>query len=248
MEKLTPKKILRGIKNRLKGLLPQPPPPPRVESPRDQWLREFYTPFAQNERRRIYLSIARYAQINRPIKGHYFEFGCHSGQTMKLAWDNFHHLFDWNLFAFDSFEGLPEIEEIDKQEIWKAGKLRTDEDDFKQMMLDHGIPEDRLKMVKGFYSDSLTEDLSAQILPDKAAVVYIDCDLYASCRDILKWIPPFLQKGTIVVFDDWNCFHGDPEKGERKAWAEFLAEHPTFHFEPFVHTAEAQAFLCIRGA
>jgi hypothetical protein len=47
------------------------------------------------------------------------------------------------------------------------------------------------------------------------------------------------------VFDDWNCFLGDPRRGERRAFAEFCAQHPTFRFEPFYTTDMQQAFIFV---
>ena len=164
---------------------------------------------------------------------------------MRLAWRHFQHLFNWDFIAFDSFEGLPEIDEIDKQEIWQKGRLKTSDRDFIDIVTRAGMPRERLRTVKGFYDDSLTPDLAAELSPRKAAVVYVDCDLYKSTVPVLRFVKSFLQRGTIIVFDDWNCFHGDPERGERLAWAEFLQANPELKFEAFVSTTEAQSFICI---
>ena len=148
--------------------------------------------------------------------------------------------------AFDSFEGLPEIEEIDEQEIWEKGKLDTGEAEFTKIVTSAGLPRSKLTTIKGFYDKSLTPGLAEKLKPKKAAVIYVDCDLYVSTVPVLSFIVQFLQKGTVIVFDDWNCFHGDPDKGERKAWKEFIEGNPQLSFEPFVSTNEAQAFICIK--
>ena len=210
-----------------------------------RWTRNEYMGLAHDNMRYIFLSIARFAHINRPIDGYYMEFGSHEGRTMRLAWRHFQYLFNWDYIAFDSFEGLPEIEEIDKQEIWQKGRLKTEVDEFIRIVTHAGMPSDRLQVVKGFYDDSLTPALSQKLLPKKAAVVYVDCDLYKSTVPVLRFIKPLLQRGTVVVFDDWNCFFGDPERGERLAWAEFLEFNPELIFEPFVSTTEAQSFVCL---
>ncbi len=202
---------------------------------------------AHENMRKVFLSIARFAHINRPVEGYYFEFGSHEARTMRLAWRHFHHLFKWDFVAFDSFEGLPEIEEIDKQAIWGKGRLMTSEEDFVRIVTRAGMPRSRLKTVKGFYDQSLTPELQASLLPRKAAVVYVDCDLYKSTVPVLSFIKPFLQVGTVIVFDDWNCFCGDPERGERRAWQEFRAAHPELRFVDFVSTNEAQAFICVNN-
>lgn len=189
------------------------------------------------------MSCARFLNINRPIGGYYFEFGCHGAFTMRTAWDTFHRLFDLTYVGFDSFEGLPEIATIDRQEIWEKGKLAIRETDFRKIVTEHGVPDDRLITVRGFYDVSLNSDLARSLGPKKAAVIYIDCDLYVSTVPILEFVVEFLQPGTIIVFDDWNCFLGDPEKGERLAWSEFRARHPELRFEQFVATNEAQSFI-----
>lgn len=210
-----------------------------------KWVRETYVEFGRQQRRQIFLSAARFLHINRPIEGYYFEFGCNEANTVRMAWDSFHYLFDFTYVGFDSFEGLPEITKIDEQDIWEKGKLAFAEERFINTCFSHGIPRDRLKTVRGFYDQSLTPELAQQFAPKKAAVIYIDCDLYTSTVSVLRWIPSFLQVGTIIVFDDWNCFNADPDRGERRAWREFVGANPNLRFEPFVSTAEGQGFICV---
>ncbi len=210
---------------------------------RERWVRKHYMAYGMRSREEIFLAIARFAHINRPIRGYYFEFGCHEANTMRMAWRNFHHLFDWTFVAFDSFEGLPEMEANDRSAIFTRGNLATSEEDFVHRCRKAGMPSDRLITVKGFYDDSLTPTLRDRLQPTKAAVVYVDCDLYKSTVPVLEFAVPFLQKGTVIVFDDWFCYHGDPAFGERRAWGEFLDAHPKLRFEPFVTTSEAASFI-----
>ena len=164
---------------------------------------------------------------------------------MRMAWKCFRHLTDWHFVAFDSFEGLPEISAIDRQRIWEKGKLKTAEDSFVRLCMKAGMPRNRLTTVKGFYDQSLTDDLKQRLSPAKAAVVYVDCDLYVYTIPVLKFVKDFLQPGSVIVFDDWNCFLGDPDKGERRAWFEFCQANPELRFEPFVSTGMQQSFLCV---
>lgn len=211
----------------------------------DRWVSREYNKFGLGERKRIFLSIARFAHINRPIRGYYMEFGCHEANTMRMAWDTFQYLFDWTFVAFDSFQGLPEMEQFDRSAIFEPGNLQTAEQDFIRTVTRHGMPRNRLKVVKGFYDKSLTPALAAEMAGQKAAVVYVDCDLYASTVPVLEFVREFLQKGTVIVFDDWNCYHADSEFGERRAWREFLQRYPELSFVQFVGTAEGQAFICV---
>jgi len=165
---------------------------------------------------------------------------------MRLAWDAFHLENDWTYVGFDSFEGLPEIDEIDKMPIWsQSGSLCTSEDEFIRTVVAHGMPRDRVITVKGFYQDSLTTELKKQFLPSKAVVVYVDCDLYASAIPCLEFSRDFLQRGTVLVFDDWFCFYGDPDRGEQRAFREFRERHPGIRFQEFFQTSELKAFICL---
>jgi hypothetical protein len=210
---------------------------------KQRWMARNYEHFRTESRWRVFLSIAVFCYHNQPINGWYLEFGCHTGRTMRAAWDAFHVLYDWNYAAFDSFEGLPELEDIDRMPIWKKGMLKTSEDQFIRIVTRHGLAREKLITVKGFYSESLNQATRERLLPGAAAVVYIDCDLYRSTTQVLEFIKPLLQKGTVVVFDDWFCFHGDPARGQRRAFSEFCLQHPFLRFEPFVQTNEIQSFI-----
>lgn len=208
-----------------------------------KWIHGPHEAFRAETRRSIFMSISIFCFHNQPLNGYYFEFGCHKARTMRLAWDCFHSLYDWTYVAFDSFEGLPEMDPADSMPIWKKGDLKTTEEDFVNTVVAHGIPKEKLKIVKGFYEESLTPALRDQLSPEKAAVVYIDCDLYSSTACALEFAKNFFQKGTILVFDDWFCFHGDPTKGERRAFHEFCKRNPELIFEDYIQTNEAKAFI-----
>jgi hypothetical protein len=233
------KKIIRGVYNKLRRL----PFTPLYQNNKWAKIAKIYTKFGREQREQIFLSIARFCNINRPINGYYFEFGCNEANTMRMAYRNFHYLFDWTYVGFDSFDGLPEIQEIDKQRIWKKGKLKTSEDDFIRIVTRGGMPRKKLITIKGFYDQSLNSEVKEKLLPVKAAVIYVDCDLYVSTIPVLNFSKDFLQKGTIIVFDDWFCFYGDPNKGERRAFREFRERNPRLIFEDFIQTNEAKAFI-----
>lgn len=208
-----------------------------------EWLDGPHEAFRTQARQSIFMSISIFCYHNQPIDGYYFEFGCHKARTMRLAWDTFHSLHDWTYVAFDSFEGLPEMDPADRMPVWKKGDLKTSETDFVNLMTKHGMPREKLKIVKGFYNESLNPALRDELLPEKAAVVYIDCDLYSSTATALNFAKDFFQKGTVLVFDDWFCFYGDPSKGERGAFAEFRRRNPELIFEDYIQTNEAKAFI-----
>ena len=210
-----------------------------------RWSKNTYWSFGQENRLKIFLSIARFMNINRPIKGYYFEFGCNEANTFRMAYNTFKYLFDLKYVAFDSFEGLPKVEGIDKMEVFHEGKLKFDKNRFINLVKKEGIKDGELFVIKGFYEESLNKDLIDKLSPTKAAVIYIDCDLYTSTVSVLNFIKHFLQPGTIIVFDDWNCFYGDKMRGQKKAFSEFLNLNQNFVFEDFISDAESKSFIFI---
>jgi hypothetical protein len=161
---------------------------------------------------------------------------------MRYAWKHTRHNFALTYVAFDSFEGLPDVEPIDALADWQRGSFAISEEDFIATVVEAGMPRERLKTVKGFYDQSLTPDLAAELGPCKATIIYVDCDLYKSTVPVLKFIVPFLHIGTIVAFDDWNCYFADPSRGQRRAWGEFRESNPQLHFQPFYSTQMMASF------
>ncbi len=60
-----------------------------------------------------------------------------------------------------------------------------------------------------------------------AAIVFIDCDLYESTRDVLLFLKRKMIPGGVIIFDDWFCFKGNLERGEQKAFNEWLKKNPS---------------------
>jgi len=161
------------------------------------------------------------------IEGDYLEFGCFGGMTFRLA-HKYARLLDLKMhfYAFDSFQGLPKPKGIDVHTQWGEGAMSNSIADFKKILRSAGIKEVEYTLVPGFYSESLSEDKIAELKLKKAAFIYVDCDLYESTVPVLKFILPLLQTGTVIAFDDFYCFNGDPDCGEQLALREFLKQNP----------------------
>lgn len=176
-----------------------------------------------------------YATFNE-ITGDYTEFGCASARTFRMAYDlvRLKHL-PMKLWAFDSFEGLPEQrDERDSHPKWKAGVFPTSLEMFAAICDDHGMPRDAYRMVEGFYETSL--DLEQPEVADYApdiAIANIDCDLHSSTADVLAFLKPRLKTGMILYFDDYFCYADGVVSGERKAFEEFQNKNSEWHFEPY---------------
>lgn len=213
---------------------------------KDVWLEQCHTPFEQGCRERFFLAATNFLFSNyaeRLANGYYFEFGCHKARTMRYAWRHTQHNFAFTYVGFDSFEGLPEIDPMDQLADWQKGHFAMSEEDFVNTVLEAGMPRDRLVTVKGFYDATLTPRLADRFLPTKASIVYVDCDLYKSTVPVLAFISPFLQRGTLIAFDDWNCYFAHPGRGQRLAWKQFREANPELRFEPFYSTHMMASFV-----
>lgn len=170
-------------------------------------------------------AVIKALRLNKELPGHYYEFGLYKGysfyKAIKASPDIKH-------FAFDSFEGLPENNEGGK---FNKGEYAGSLDYVKENLKKRGALGDTEFFYKGFYNETLTHELQQKLKNDLAKVILVDCDLYSSTVPVLTFIKPMLQKGTLILFDDWNCFESDDNKGERRAVREFLKENGKIQFE-----------------
>lgn len=187
-----------------------------------------------------------FAKING-VRGDYFEFGLWQGKTFKYAHKMMrrYSVSGMKLRGFDSFRGLP-THESRPDNIWHEGQFVFSRDHLERELLTCGFKPQDYELVEGFYDQSLDDALVERLSREqvKAAVVYIDCDLYESTCPVLMFISNFLQNGTIVCFDDYFNYKGAKDEGEARALAEFCAENPRFDFMPYMPYAPlGQSFI-----
>jgi hypothetical protein len=166
------------------------------------------------------------------VEGCYLEFGAFAGGSLIDAFHAARHygrLKSMQFFVFDSFQGLPEPLGLDADELkrYRRGEYACNLEQFRQNVRSHGVDPDRVTCISGWYSDVLNEELKARLPIKKAAVVLIDCDLYESTVPVLEFITDYIQDGTVVVFDDWFSYKGRLDRGEARAFKEWLAKNPS---------------------
>lgn len=141
---------------------------------------------------------------------HVLEFGVNSGRTIKQLRNDFDD--SYQLFGFDSFEGLPED--------WTGTSCKKGD-----MSTGGKIPNiDGVKFYKGWFTDTIPE---YQKVKAPFALLHCDADLYSSTIDILFNLNDCILPGTIIVFDEWYYNHRDIEKNrqhEQKAFHEWVIE------------------------
>lgn len=179
----------------------------------------------------LFLRIWHYLSINK-IPGDYLEFGVFEGKSFKLSMRSAARFYAKGsgtaprFFAFDSFSGLPEPDaDKDHAPVVAKGYFSSGMKTFENNIRAAAQGWDT-QIVPGFYETSLTPEVVTKHNLSKAAFVNIDCDIYPSTLQALRFVTPFLQNGTVLFFDDWFYSGGNMEMGEARACMEWLKENP----------------------
>jgi hypothetical protein len=190
----------------------------------------------RDRRWETFVGAIEYANYEQ-VPGDVMEFGVFAGTSLALLAKALS--FDEagrarRLVGFDSFEGLPSS--VEDHARWRAGACATNQawhpllpvggrvtpQVTRDLFSACGLPQPILEV--GPFEHTLPKVIPSQY--PCLAVLHVDCDLYESTRVVLDGVAPALQDGTLVLFDDWFHYKGDPHKGEARAFAEFLQHHP----------------------
>ena len=183
---------------------------------------------------RAWLTLANQIGIN--AFGDYLEFGVCHGTSLACMHQVTKELgYHWvRLFGFDSFEGMPEVAQTDDGGVWKPGQYYSPIEKTKKYLTKSGVDWSRVFLTKGWFSNTLTEDLKQQYAITKASVIMIDCDIYTSTKEALEFCAPLIKDKAVICFDDWNSGNlAEKNMGEKKAFDEFLQKYPYFKAEDY---------------
>lgn len=141
------------------------------------------------------------------VDGCNLEFGVYKGRTINYI---ARQLKGGMIYGFDSFEGLPEF--------WRDGSDKGLFDMQGKLPKVH----DNVQLIKGWFDSTIPTFLEGHT--QQIAFLHIDCDIYSSTKIILEQLGPYIQKGTVIVFDEYFNYPGW-EQGEFKAFQEFVAKY-----------------------
>ena len=207
------------------------------------------------------------------VEGDYLEFGVFEGRSFASAYAALkkrQQLFQGprrRFWAFDSFQGLPEPSGVDAlrgkflvwdrffsgrgaqptQEFLSKGQFACSRESFVANLRASGVDLADVEIVEGYFHESLTPELKRRHELTRAAIIHVDVDYYSSTVQVLEFVSDLIQDGTIIIFDDFFCYRGHPDKGERRAFTEFLAAHPEILATDWHHWGvSAAAFILNR--
>ncbi len=128
---------------------------------------------------------------NEPIN--YIEFGVAKGDMIR-KWSSVNKEAKSLFLGFDSFEGLPENWEEKQQ------------GHFNQQGEFPDIKDDRVKFVKGWFQNTVYNELMNYSFKDKC-VYHFDADLFSSTLYVLFQVEPKLKKNDILIFDEFSSYN-----------------------------------------
>lgn len=194
------------------------------------------------------------------LPGDYYEFGVYKGNSLINSWLSQQYFrrrlersdqLPFNrsgtvarfltrtptFYGFDTFNGMPDNSE--GEDTLAPGSFQSSIAHVSRRCAIADLRHPTVRLIPGLFAET-----KEQIGPNQAAIVHIDCDLYGSTVDALDAIAPRLTQGTVLLFDDYNLFRADKQRGERRALAEFVRK-TGLNLEPwFAYGPAAQAFLC----
>ncbi|HEY3027475.1 MAG TPA: TylF/MycF/NovP-related O-methyltransferase [Pyrinomonadaceae bacterium] len=140
-----------------------------------------------------------------------------------------------HLWLYDSFEGMPEVREIDGEGAKEAvGLCRADESDVREVLSLLGVSGEQYTIRKGMF-----EETFKQPLPGQVALLHCDCDWYDSVLLVLKSFYPLIPEGGCIILDDFGWW-----EGTRIAFYDFCDE---FGEKPLLERIGADQAYWIKG-
>ena len=142
----------------------------------------------------------------------FLEFGVYKGDSINL-FGNFLSQHSREIYGFDSFEGLEE--EWNMNDYNPIGRFSLNKKNPKVLK--------NVTLIKGKVQSTL-ENFLKDKKDKKIIFAHMDMDTYIPTKYALNKIKPFLQKGSVILFDE---FYGFPnwQHHEYKAFSEEFKEN-----------------------
>jgi hypothetical protein len=123
----------------------------------------------------------------------YFEFGVCGGHSFKW-WLEHNKNAASKFYGFDTFEGLPE-----SFGPFGKGSMAV-------ALESLNINDPRASFYKGLFQNTLVPFLE-QYKSERKKLIHLDADLFSATLFALSQLYPYLQKGDIIMFDEFNVYN-----------------------------------------
>ncbi|MFM2395286.1 MAG: hypothetical protein RLZZ546_3269 [Bacteroidota bacterium] len=190
------------------------------------WRKEVFNKISAIKNEREFLltyldayNIASLTKSTNKISGDIAEVGSFKGASAKLICQLKNQ--EKHFYVIDSFEGLPNVSEIDTQSGFYKGEYLSDFEDVKKYL--KSFPN--TTVLKGFFPEK-----NGDLLSDKKfSFVHLDIDLYEPTKICLEYFYPRMTSGGVIISHDFQT------PGIQKAFNEFLSDKPEICIEMMEH-------------
>lgn len=169
-----------------------------------------------HEAYQIYMSVRR----TKKIPGAIAEVGAYKGGSAKIICEA---KGDKELYLFDTFEGLPDVGDIDIK--FKRGQYNSLFEEVKAYLKDYP----NVFIYKGVFPAT-----SGPIKDKKFSFVHLDVDIYESTKKSLEFFYPRMSPGGVIISHDYFS-----SVGVRKAFDDFFIDKP----EPILESSRWQCMV-----
>jgi len=141
------------------------------------------------------------------LEGDYAEVGVYDGCSARMICEMKK---DKPFFLFDTFEGLPKVDGIDR--LYKKNMFNANYKKVKQKLSKY----ENVFIYKGLFPQETSKFIKGR----KFSFVHLDLDIYKSTKDCLEFFYDKMVKGGIILTHDYVV------DGVKKAFDEFLKDKP----------------------
>ncbi|MCX6686097.1 MAG: class I SAM-dependent methyltransferase [Methanoregula sp.] len=166
----------------------------------------------------IYMAVKR----THKVPGDIAEVGVFKGGSAKIICSA---KGDRALHLFDTFEGLPKVDEVDLVWPFYEGKFATSCED----VMDYLATESNVFFYKGIFPGT-----SEPVKDRSFSLVNLDVDTYESTKKCLEFFYTRMSPGGIIISHDYIT-----APGVQKAFDEFFSDK----LEPVIETAGSQCLV-----
>jgi O-methyltransferase len=214
----------------------------------------------------LFADITGFVVFNQ-VEGDYLEFGVYRGDSLVRVnhWLNVHwaeftaiasdhgvpvpydnaFLHKKRFIAFDSFQGLPGSTDPHTPVHFAKGTYRAAQDVFLENVTRQGVDRASIVAVPGWFHETLVRETKETLGLNKAAIIFVDCDLAESAALVFEFATGLIQDGTAIIMDDYFRYKGHPRKGVQGAFNEWRSRHPWIHTAELTRcSANRVAFVC----
>ncbi len=156
-------------------------------------------------------AVLKFGSDHVMLRGAFIEMGVCTGKTVNfIAALNPEE----RIWGFDSFDGLPEQ--------WARPDLTVPQGTFR-VNVEGWMPPvlHNVTLVKGMFDETLPQFKEKVLKSTPIAFLHVDCDIYASTKEVFDQLADNIVSGTVIVFDEFYNYPG-AENHEFKAFKEFL--------------------------